>query len=147
MLAVFDKQSDEKLNAISAVAQHSFETPEHGLEALIINQSAIVALRRYGQSVVEEGFWPPHLHSQAPHAGMPDDDVRATMTTFFKTKKGEGGAADLLAQCSREEMPTHLVAVIAGIGDAIEPKAEPVIKEPPLIDGDANGQVVPESGS
>ena len=131
VLAVFDKQSDEGRQAIEAAAHHVFESPEKGFESLIVNRCAIAALRRYGQAVVASGGWPPHLHAQTPAPDKSDDDIRAALLALFGNKKAEGCAADFLAQCSREEMPEHVVKVVAGMKDAVEPKPTKLAQEAP----------------
>ena len=126
VIAVFDKQTEASRQAIEAVAHHSFECPDKGFEGLVIDQSDIDALRRYGVSVVADGGWPTHLHSQAPNATKLDQEIRDAMSALFKHNKGGGCAADFLAQCSRAEMPQHIVDVLSGIKKAVEPKpAEP----------------------
>jgi putative ATP-dependent endonuclease of OLD family len=123
VISVFDKQTAANLAAIKAVAQHCFECPERGFEALIVNRSAIAALRRYGKLVVDEGQWPASLQAKTPLASKSDDDIRDALQAFSKHKKADGCAADFLAQCSRAEMPQHVVDVVAAIKDALEPKS------------------------
>jgi putative ATP-dependent endonuclease of the OLD family len=122
VIAVFDKQTEANRAAIEAVAHHSFECPDKGLEKLVIDQSAIGALRRYGASVVADGIWPTHLHAQTPNASRSDQEIRDAMRELFKRSKGEGCAADFLAQCSRAEMPQHIVDILARIKSAVAPK-------------------------
>lgn len=122
VVAVFDKQNAQTLAAIQAVAHHAFECPEKGFEQLIVNHSAIAALRRYGKALVDCGEWPPHLQAQAPGTNKSDQEVRDALQALFKHNKSAGCAADFLAQCSQAEMPAHIVSTISGIKDAIEPK-------------------------
>jgi putative ATP-dependent endonuclease of OLD family len=123
VLAVFDKQSDEVRLAIEAASDHSYESPEHGFEALLVTHCAIAALRRYGLAVVASGGWPPHLAAQTPSDARSDDEVRTALQALFKNRKAEGCAADFLSQCSRDEMPPYVVTVVAAIKNALEPKA------------------------
>jgi putative ATP-dependent endonuclease of OLD family len=122
VIAVFDKQTEASRKAIEAVAHHSFECPDKGFEELVIDESAIDALRKYGETVVADGGWPTHLHAQAPNATKTDQEIRDAMRALFKHNKGEGCAADFLAKCSRAEMPKHIVDVLSGIKNSIEPK-------------------------
>jgi putative ATP-dependent endonuclease of OLD family len=122
VIAVFDKQTDESRQAIEAAAHHTFESPESNFESLIVKYCAIAALRRYGQTVVTSGGWPLHLSSQTPTDTKSDDEIRDALLLLFANKKAEGCAADFLSQCSRDEMPAHIVSVVAGIKDAVEPK-------------------------
>lgn len=131
VLAVFDKQSDEARQAIEVAAHHTFESPEKGFEALVVNHSAIIALRRYGKTVVENGGWPPHLNTQTPTDDKSDVEIRTALQSLFGNKKAEGCAADFLAQCSRDEMPEHIVKVISGIKDSVEPKIPDSVPQNP----------------
>ncbi len=131
VIAVFDKQTDEARQAIEAAAHHAFESPESSFETLIVGHCDITALRRYGMAVVASGGWPPHLQPQAPADTKSDTEIRAALLSLFGNKKAEGCAADFLAQCSREEMPAHIVSVIAGIKSAVEPPKPPDPPSPP----------------
>ena len=123
VVAVFDKQSGESLEAIKACAHHCFESPEKGFELLIVSHCDIAALRRYAVGVMEADGWPPHLNAQAPSPAKSDNEIRDALQALFKHQKSDGCAADLLTQCSRKEMPKYIVDVVAGIKAAVEPAA------------------------
>jgi putative ATP-dependent endonuclease of OLD family len=115
VFAAFDKQSEESLKSITATNCHAFESPEEKFETLIVEHSAIGALRRYSAAVVAAGTWPPHLQAQRPTPQTADPDLRAALGSFFKSKKGDGAAADFLEQCSQNEMPPYVVSLAASI--------------------------------
>ncbi|MEX0828048.1 MAG: TOPRIM nucleotidyl transferase/hydrolase domain-containing protein [Haliea sp.] len=128
VFAVFDKQSDAARGSIKASVPHAFESPEKGFENVVIKNTAEVALRRYAVAVVAGGEWPPHLAANAPTAATPTADLHGALASYFRWSKGAGSVADLLGQCSREEMPAFIVDTLSVIQQIVEPP-------PPAIDG------------
>jgi putative ATP-dependent endonuclease of OLD family len=121
VFAVFDKQADGCRSAIAAAVAHPFESPEKGLENVIIKTTGEQALRRHALSVVAAGDWPQHLGACSPTAAMPIDDLREALSQYFKWAKGSGSIADLLGQCAREEMPSFIVETLASIQRIADP--------------------------
>ena len=76
------------------------------------------------------------MQANAPATNRSDDEIRAALLGLFANKKAEGCAADFLGQCSRDEMPAHVVKVVADIKAAMEPKPEP----PPADDPEGGAQ-------
>jgi len=136
VFSVFDKQNAADKAAIEATAHHPFESPEAAFETLLVNHSAVAALRRFGTELVAAGEWPTHL----PQPGQSDDEIRLALRALFESRKGDGGAADFLSQCAREEMPPFVVDVALRIRDLVgltEPAQATVAPEP--IDGHDGG--------
>jgi putative ATP-dependent endonuclease of OLD family len=124
-LAVFDKQSAGQKAAIDAKITYTFEAPEVTFEDAVLNGTAESALRRYGVGLVNDGVWPRHLAEKIPTEAMPIGEVRAALREYLMWSKGAGGAADLLAACSLEEMPDFIVKIIEGMRTALEAPAKP----------------------
>jgi putative ATP-dependent endonuclease of OLD family len=126
VFAVFDQQSADQRAAIAAAVRHPYESQEKGLENIVIKNTAEPALRRFSLAVVAAGEWPPHLAATAPTATMPVDALRSALSQYFKWAKGSGSIADLLGQCSRDEMPRFIVDTLASIQQIVDlPPAAP----------------------
>lgn len=135
VFAVFDKQNDPaKLAQIVASVDHPYEAPAKGFEALLLNETAESALRRFAAQLVSEGDWPPHLASQTPQAATPLADLKSALLKYLTRSKGNGGAADLLGLCTLGEMPATVKTVLAAIKAIVEPPAlpPPPLPSPPL---------------
>lgn len=115
VFAVFDKQDTTQKTAIEAVIPHIFEAPETRFEAVILNGTAESALRRYALGLAESGEWPPHLIAKTPTETMPIDELREALHNYLSWSKGSGSVADLLGECSRDEMPPFIVNTIFAI--------------------------------
>jgi len=125
VFAVFDQQQPEAKAAIVAAVDHPYEAPETAFEKVILNGTAEAALRRYGVSLVSDGEWPPHLLAQTPTAAMPLASLKSALSEFFKHSKGHGTAADLLGQCSRDEIPEFIRTTLKAIQDIVEQPTTP----------------------
>lgn len=121
VFAVFDMQTDDSRAAITTSVAHLFESPEKGLENLILKSTAEPALQRYAIAVVAAGDWPQHLAACAPTSTMPIVELRDALSQYFKWSKGSGSIADLLGQCSKQEMPPFIVATLTSIQSISEP--------------------------
>ncbi|HEX3625925.1 MAG TPA: AAA family ATPase [Verrucomicrobiae bacterium] len=130
VFAVFDKQEAAQKVAIEAAIPDSFESPEKGFEKLILNQTAEAALRRYALALVSDGEWPAHLAAKTPTAAMATNDLRNALNEYLSWSKGEGTAADLLGQCTKDEMPAFLVETLKQIKELVEPAPIPPV--PPV---------------
>ncbi len=120
VFAVFDKQAPEQKAAIEAVIPHAFEAPEKGFENVLLKGTAESALRRYALGLVESGEWPTHLATKIPTTPMILDDLRGTLRDYLAWSKGSGGAADLLGECTRDEMPKFIVDTLLAIQGVAE---------------------------
>jgi putative ATP-dependent endonuclease of OLD family len=124
--AVYDKQADvAKQAAIKASVDLAFEAPSKGFEALLLNETAEPALRRFAAMLVSDGEWPGHLAPQTPQPGMPLADLRNALQKYLGWAKGSGGAADLLGMCTLAEMPATVKTVLAAIKLAVHPPVTP----------------------
>lgn len=121
VFAVFDKQEATAKVAIEAAVPHAYESPESGFEKLILKGTAPAALQRFAIALVADQEWPDHLSAKAPTSAMSDDDLRDALADYFLWSKGSGTIADLLGQCSRDEMPGFLVQTLAAIRLVAEP--------------------------
>jgi putative ATP-dependent endonuclease of OLD family len=58
------------------------------------------------------------------------DVLKDTLRDYLKWAKGAGTIADLLAECSRNEMPQFIVTTMLAIQQFIDPTAEPSADAP-----------------
>lgn len=121
VFAIFDKQATAQKAVIAAVIPHAFEAPENKFEDVVLNGTAESGLRRYALSIVESGDWPSHLSQKTPTATMSLNDLKDALCGYLSWSKGAGGAADLLGQCSRDEMPQFIVNTLLAIQAIVEP--------------------------
>ncbi|MFC1543095.1 ATP-dependent endonuclease [Candidatus Neomarinimicrobiota bacterium] len=121
VFTIFDKQTDQaQKQAIESAIPNVYELPEKGFENLVLNHTSESALHRYALSLVSDQTWPPHLAQQSPTEEMSIDDLRGALKEYLGWSKGSGGAADLLAMCTVEEMPSFIVATITNIQNVVE---------------------------
>jgi len=121
VFAVFDKQEASAKAAIGAAVDHPFEAPEKGFENVLLNGTAEAALRRYAAGVVRSGDWPTHLSGKTPTEAMSLDDLKAILREYLRCSKGSGSAAELLTQCSEDEMPEFVRDTLGSILAVVEP--------------------------
>jgi putative ATP-dependent endonuclease of OLD family len=120
VFAVFDKQSDESLVEISANVHHAFEAQEKGFEKVLLNGISIDVLKKYANTIEENGEWPTHL-TPKPSTCSSDEEYKSSMFKFLKYSKGSGIAAEILSSCSnKEEMPEYIVKTIENITGLVE---------------------------
>lgn len=99
--AICDKQGEDNKKLIEKQVELLLMHEENGFENLVLNGSSEEALRRF----VKQLDWPPHLAQKYPN---PEEQVKEALRGYFSWSKGNGGIADFLAQCSKEEMPEWL---------------------------------------
>lgn len=121
--AVFDKQDQSIKSKIEAALDYSYECPEKGFEKLLLTQTEEKALRRFAKKIVDNDEWPSGLSVNAPTEITPLSDLKAALSKFLKTKKGDGAAADLIAICKTNEMPLFIRETLTAIKDSVEPKS------------------------
>lgn len=115
VFAVFDKQEKMQRMLIEAAVKHPFESNEKGFEDCILLATKEVALRRFAEYLVLEGCWPNHLSNIQPTTKMNIVELISSLKQFLQWGKGDGYAADLLAMCSKDEMPPFIVTTLAEI--------------------------------
>ena len=120
VFAVFDKQSLSRKVEIEAAVDYPFEAPEKGFENVILNGTNESALRRYAISLVLSSEWPSHLSLKIPSVSMSLEDIKDALRDYLRWAKGVGSAADLLGQCTKEEMPSFIVEVLELIQTMID---------------------------
>lgn len=119
--SVFDKQTDESKKLIDLAVDHPFEAQEKGFEDLIVNGSAIAALRRYAKSVTDAGEWPTHLSKV--NESSTDEELKKSLREFFKQSKAAGVTSDFINQCEEAEMPGFIKDTLLAIQGIIESRA------------------------
>jgi putative ATP-dependent endonuclease of OLD family len=124
VFAAYDKQTDVAQKAqIVASVDHAYEAPTKGFEALLLNETAEAALRRFAAQLVADGEWPQHLAAQTPQAATPLADLKDALRKYLEWSKGSAGAADLLGVCTPLEMPATVKAVLSAIKNVAQPPA------------------------
>jgi putative ATP-dependent endonuclease of OLD family len=151
VFAVYDRQAEQKQKEeIAAAVDYGFEADTKGFESLMVEGTAESALRQYAANLVASGEWPSHLKNRQPKAETPYDELKATMKTFFISggAKGEGRAADLLVECTEDEMPAMVKSILETIRHVCCPaKAQPAVAaaeaapgaKAPAVEPDSNG--------
>lgn len=124
IFAVFDKQPSTRKSKIVAAVNYPYETPEKGFEDILLNGTDESALRRYANSLVSNDEWPSHLSAKTPSNAIPIGDLKEALRDYLKWAKGSGGAADLLGQCTKEEMPKFIVETLVSIQNTVEAETE-----------------------
>jgi putative ATP-dependent endonuclease of OLD family len=120
--AVYDKQTDAtQAAAIKAAIDHPFEAPTKTFEDLLLAETDVAALLRFGLALVADGEWPQHLATTTPAANMSMPDLRAALKKYLSWAKARGGAADLIGQCSIAEMSQTLKTALAAIKLVVHP--------------------------
>lgn len=112
---VYDKQEPAQRAVIDAAVQHKFESPDASFETLLLRTTQEVALRRFGIRLVASGEWPTHLTNKKPTPMSTATDLQDGLREYLTWKKGSAGAADLLAECARDEMPPYVVETLRSI--------------------------------
>lgn len=125
VIACFDQQTPEALAAITAAVDHVFASPEDSFEKMAIKGTAEIALRRFGLRLVAEGEWPPHLAAETPTAVMAVADLQTAIRNYLSWAKGAQGGADLLAECTVDEMPPYVRDTLAAISTAFSTPPPP----------------------
>jgi putative ATP-dependent endonuclease of OLD family len=123
VFALCDKQDASQEAAIKGAIPHSFLSPEKGFEELLLKHTKEAALRRYALDLVNSGDWPSHLATVRPTDSMPLTDLRDALGRYLSWSKGSGGAAELLQQCSVDEMPAFIVDTLLAIQQIMEPSS------------------------
>lgn len=125
VLACFDKQAPAALAAITASVDYAYESPETNFETMAIKGTAEAALRRFGLRLVADGEWPTHLTPQTPTEAMPLPDLQDALRAYLSWAKGAQGGADLLAECTAQEMPAYVRDTLAAISATFTPPPPP----------------------
>jgi putative ATP-dependent endonuclease of OLD family len=120
VFAVFDQQTPNRRMEIEAAVDYPYEASEKGFENNILNGTDESALRRYADSLVLNSEWPSHLSSKIPSVSMSSEDIKDALREYLRWAKGAGGSADLLGQCTKDEMPNFIVDTLKSIQSIVE---------------------------
>ena len=145
--AFYDKQ-DCALDATSAsrLAEYTqvWESPEKGIEAVLVGEMPVATIRRFLKSVKKRDDYPVDKGFIAD--SMTDDDVRALAKSVLKARKGDNQpyAAFLIAECEDDtELPATIKIILEKIHEALKPPA----LEPKCTEQAAQGEgSAPEGG-
>lgn len=120
-IAVFDKQSDPvNLKAIMENTDYSYESSYKGFEDLILKETDIKVLRKYGEQLVEDGNWPNHIKLDGLIADMSDDSYLESLSAYLRWQKASGSTSDIISLCDISEFPNTLLEIIADITDKLK---------------------------
>jgi len=127
--AIFDHQDKDELEKIKSEIDFVYESPEKGFEKMVLNATGDAALRRYTTEVIAAGLWPAYLSTFSPDS-VSIDTLKNELLEYFKHKKSDGSVADLLDQCTIEEMPKYVLDTLKAIHDTINPPKVSIVKAP-----------------
>ena len=100
----------------------AWESPESGIEKVLVNETPISTLRRFLKDVKDRADYPSKLPKIV--AGMAEDHVRQLAEKVLIARKGDAGGygALLLEQCSSAaEIPATIRMVLEAIHAALLP--------------------------
>jgi putative ATP-dependent endonuclease of OLD family len=115
------KPSDEAVAKLKDYQQF-WESPEHGFEALLINESSETLLRRFLSAIKDRADYPAHVGTVTDD--LTTKDVRSLAQAVLEARKGNlyGYGAMLVAECqSAAELPPTIRTVLEEIHKALNP--------------------------
>jgi len=119
--APVDQESREKLKSYTQV----WESPEKGIENLLVKQMPTAVVRRFLNKVKDRTDYPASVGVYDPAAA--DEDVAALATKVLKARKGDayGYAAMLIAQCQNaQELPATIREILEAIHSTLSATPE-----------------------
>jgi putative ATP-dependent endonuclease of OLD family len=125
--AAFDQDSLDKLKSYTQV----WESPEKGIENVLIKQTPIAVVRRFLDEVKDRADYPA---VGAYDAAAGDADVAALATKVLKARKGDayGYAAMLIGQCQNAaELPATIRQILETIHKSLSAVPEDIGAPPP----------------
>jgi putative ATP-dependent endonuclease of OLD family len=123
----FSADCEEKLKSYTAV----WESPEKGIENLLIKQMPNAVVRRFLNEVKDRSDY-PSVGAYDPAAS--DADVGILATKVLKARKGDayGYAAILIRQCDNaDELPATIRDILTAIHNAVTAVPEDIAGAPP----------------
>lgn len=114
--AFYDKQDDEPDEVVAArLADFNqvWESPEKGIEDVLIGEMPVATLRRFLESARNRHDYP--VDKGTVEDGMSDEDIKRTTRAVLKVRKGDNQpyAALLIAECLTEaELPETIVTIL-----------------------------------
>ncbi len=111
----------------------AWESPEKGIENLLVKQTPIAVVRRFLEEVKDRSDYP--AGAGAYDAGAGDPDVAALAVKVLKARKGDaygpGYAAILISHCSTAaELPATIRAILERIHQALTTVPEDIVAPP-----------------
>ncbi|RLK50652.1 putative ATP-dependent endonuclease of OLD family [Alkalispirillum mobile] len=114
--AFYDKQEhepDEVVAARLADFNQVWESPEKGIEDVLIGEMPVTTLRRFLESAKNRDDYP--VNKGTIEDGMSDEDIKRNTRAVLKVRKGDNQpyAALLIAECLTEaELPETIVTIL-----------------------------------
>lgn len=114
--AFYDKQEDEPDEVVAArLADFNqvWESPEKGIEDMLIGEMPVATLRRFLESAKNRDDYP--VDKGTIEDGMSDEDIERITRSVLKVRKGDNQpyAALLIAECLTEaELPETIVTIL-----------------------------------
>jgi putative ATP-dependent endonuclease of the OLD family len=108
------------------------ESPEKGIENVLIKQTPIAVVRRFLNEVKGRLDYPAAVGTYDPAAG--DADVAALAVKVLKARKGDahGYAAMLVSHCQKaSELPGTIREILETIHKALTAVPEDIVAAPP----------------
>jgi putative ATP-dependent endonuclease of OLD family len=112
--AIFDKQNDAASAKIRENVDYPYESPEKGFEDVLLKNVPETAIRRYAQSLVNDGLWATRYGDINPAADVLSE-LQAKLREYLKSKKAESAAADFLCMCAPTEIPQYILETLKAI--------------------------------
>lgn len=109
-----DKQTPEINELLVQKADLHFEHVEHGVEALVLNNTTEAALSRFAQDIE----FPDHISTKYPEISF---QFKPALKEYFKWGKGQGVIADFLLSCELDEIPDWIKGVCHSLKIDVEP--------------------------
>jgi putative ATP-dependent endonuclease of OLD family len=131
--AFYDKQ-DAPPDAVVAEKLSNYtqvwESPENGIEALLVSEMPVATLRRFLTTVKERSDYPADKGEIADD--MEDDAVKELAKAVLKARKGENQpyAAFLITECAdSNELPGTVRTILETVHSALQPSSTPAVEE------------------
>jgi len=122
--ATYDKQEDAAHQDIAANVDHAFMSSYRGFEELIVTEVPHAVQVRFVKVLMNEGRWPGHLATEHLDPFSNENSTRDALLDYLRWSKGAWGAAELLSECTVDEMPKTVKVMLAAIDAVVEPRME-----------------------
>jgi hypothetical protein len=86
----------------------------------MINETGYTCLRRFASTLIDENRWPSHLINIKPNENSTEEEIRKSLREYLIWSKGTSSVAEIISDCSIEEMPISIKEVIARIKLQVE---------------------------
>ena len=96
-----DRQKNANKELIESNVDKLFMHSEKGFENLVMKNTTQKALKKFAKSL----DWPQDIKTQYPDL---NNQFEEALTAYFRDKKGIGGVADFLSQCTEKQIPEWL---------------------------------------